>query len=89
MESDLVLKCWGVRIDQPGQCNDACRDSQSLPAHWQATVVRNRPGKGRGGSPLGMRGYKRDRGDGARPASAASIIGRGRAPLNPRPPSRP
>jgi hypothetical protein len=32
MESDLVLKCRGVRIDQPGERDDACRNSQPLAA---------------------------------------------------------
>jgi len=73
MASDLVLKWWGVRIDQPGQRDDACRNSQSPSANRQTTVVRNRSGEGRCGPPLGMRGDKRDRGDGARPVAAASI----------------
>ena len=86
MGTDLVLKCRGVRVDQPGQHDDACRNSESLPANRQTAVVRNRACEGRGGPPLGMRGYERHRGDRARPAATPSIADRrgprcGRAPF--------
>jgi hypothetical protein len=74
VESALVLKYRGVRIHQPGQRDDACGNSQSLHAHRQTAVVRNRPGEGCRCPPLGVRGYERDRGNRARSAAAASII---------------
>ena len=80
VKSALVLKYRGVRIDQPGQRDDACGNSQSLHAHRPTALVRNRPGKGCCCPPLGVRGYKRDCRDRARPAAAASIIGRCAAP---------
>jgi len=80
VESALVLKYRGVRMDQPGQRDDACGNSQPLDAHRQTAVVRNRAGEGCGCPPAGMRGDKRDRRDRARPVAAASIVGRCGAP---------
>jgi hypothetical protein len=73
MERDLVLKCQGVRIDQPGERDDACRNSQPFAANRQAPVVRHRPGAGRGGVAVGMRSNERDCGSWARSAASASI----------------
>jgi len=75
VESALVLKYRGVRMDQPGQRDDACGNSQPLDAHRQTAVVRNRAGEGCCCPPVGMRGDKRDRRNWARPAAAASIVG--------------